>query len=142
MTATVYEYNNEELFKDEGGAYTIEEIQAHYSQHFGELAQATYTVIPAQGDTPRKVIFAKKVGTKGSAPVVEALLTLEPAQIAAVELLQAIAADSGTENLLRLAADIEAAIPEAERISRESEKVVTRCLQLRAIPTRTTPDGF
>lgn len=64
--ATVYEYNGQELFKDDEDAYTIEEIQTHYGQHFAELNQATYTVIPPQkDDEPRKVVFAKRVGTKG-----------------------------------------------------------------------------
>lgn len=64
--ATVYEYNNQELFTDTDDAYTVEEIQNHYSQHFSELSQATYTVIPPEDDKPRKVVFAKKVGTKGA----------------------------------------------------------------------------
>lgn len=65
-TPTIYEYNGQELYNDEAGAYAPEEIQAHYSRHFQELQNATYTVVPPEqeGD-PRKVVFAKKVGTKG-----------------------------------------------------------------------------
>ena len=62
---TIYEYNSKELYKDTDDAYTPEEIQAHYAQHFPELNNATYTVIPAKDDSPRKIVFAKKVGTKG-----------------------------------------------------------------------------
>jgi PRTRC genetic system protein C len=65
MKMTVYEYNQKELFKDADDAYTVEEIQRHYANHFPELNNATYTVIPPQNGAPRKVIFAKKVGTKG-----------------------------------------------------------------------------
>lgn len=64
---TIYKYNQKTLFDDPDDAYTPEEIQTHYTQHFKELANATYTVIPPKKDSdePRKVVFAKKVGTKG-----------------------------------------------------------------------------
>lgn len=65
-TPTIYEYNGQELYRDETGGYTPDEIQAHYAQHFPQLTTSGYTVVPPEkeGD-PRKVIFAKKVGMKG-----------------------------------------------------------------------------
>lgn len=65
-TPTIYEYNGKTLYNDDTGAYTPDEIQAHYAQHFPELTNATYTVTPPEKEGgPRKVIFAKKVGVKG-----------------------------------------------------------------------------
>ena len=72
--ATIYEHNNKKLFDDPDDAYDIDEIRQHYAQFDKTLVTATYTVIPAKKDGPRKVIFAKKTGSKGSEPVVERLL--------------------------------------------------------------------
>lgn len=64
---TIYEHNGKELFKDEEGAYEIEDIRVHYAQFDKSLVTATYTVIPPEKEgEPRKVVFAKKTGTKGS----------------------------------------------------------------------------
>ena len=138
---TIFEYNGKTLFEDTDDAYNIEEIQAHYAAHFGELAQATYTVIPAKVDSPRKVIFAKTVGQKGC-EVVERLLTLRPKPIESMTLLAEVEADSSTTNLLRLAARIEAAMPEIEMISYKSREVLERCQKLPAVTARTLTPGF
>lgn len=63
---TVYEHDGKELFKDETDAYEIEDIRTHYAQFDKRLLTATYTVIPPENEgDPRKVVFAKKTGTKG-----------------------------------------------------------------------------
>lgn len=64
--STIYEHDGKEIFKDEADAYEIEDIRTHYAQFDKRLVTATYTVIPSENGEPRKVIFAKKTGTKGS----------------------------------------------------------------------------
>ena len=144
---TIYEYNGQELFKDEEGAYTIDEIQAHYSQHFQELVQATYTVVPPEKEgEPRKVIFAKKVGTKGQQTfVIERLLTLEPKPVFALELLHRIYRDgipADAETLLALGPQVERAMHQAGAWSNHCERITQQCLQLNPIPTQQPPHGF
>lgn len=139
--ATIYEYNGKTLFEDTEDEHTIEGIQAHFANHFAELTQATYTVIPAKDDIPRKVVFAKTVGTKGC-EVVERLLTLRPRAIESFTLLAEVEADSSTENLLRLAARIEAAIPKIEMISYKNRGILERCQKLPAVTARTLTPGF
>lgn len=65
--ATIYEHDGQEIFQDEADAYQIEDVRAHYAQFDQRLVTATYTVIPpAEGsEEPRRVVFAKKTGTKG-----------------------------------------------------------------------------
>jgi PRTRC genetic system protein C len=155
---TIYEYDGKELFKDEEDAYTPDEIQAHYSQHFKELVQATYTVVkPEKEGDPRTVIFAKKVGTKGQRPaqapiqdpdqsfVIERLLALEPKPFYPLELLHQIYADgmpADAQALLALGPQVERAMSQAITQSNRCARIIEQCLKLQPVPSTRPPHGF
>ncbi len=149
--ATIFEYNGETLFEDKEDEHTIEGIQAHYASFFGELTQATYTVIPAKGEEPRKVIFAKTVGTKGGGGPTRDDIHQEMLQrvrlmpyrvVSSVVLLQALEIDSSPENLIRLGPEIERAAVDASRIARDAQEILLQCLHLISIPSQQPPHGF
>jgi hypothetical protein len=114
---------------------------------------ATYTVVlPEKEGEPRKVIFAKKTGTKGGgfaepkAPygLIAALLTISPAVPAAFALLVELTkgAALSVEELLILAPEIEAAQGECEGLASRSHLAVERCKAIRPVPAPVPPVGF
>ncbi|GIK42420.1 MAG: hypothetical protein BroJett011_62530 [Chloroflexota bacterium] len=145
--ATIYEHNGKELFKDEADAYEIEDIRTHYAQFNKELLSATYTVIPAEKEgEPRKVVFAKKTGTKGGQdPIIAALLSVPPARPEAFGLLAELLSDPEKltpEILLFKGAEIWAAENDLWELASRSHLAVQRVLQLKPAPAPFVPAGF
>jgi hypothetical protein len=144
--STVYEHNGKQIFTDEADAYEIEDIRVHYAQFDKSLVTATYTVIPPEKEgEPRKVIFAKKTGTKGLNPVVAVILETPPAQIEALVILNEFLGGPelpDPEKLLRECGRIETALEELERVSDASGKVIKLCLESKAIAATAPPAGF
>lgn len=144
--STIYEHNGKELFKDDTDAYEIEDIRVHYAQFNKELLAATYTVIPAEKEgEPRKVVFAKKTGTKGTDLVIAALLAVSPAHPEAFGLLAELLEDPENltpEILLEQGPEIQAAEEDLWRLARESNLAVGRILRLKPAPAPVVPVGF
>lgn len=160
---TIYEYNNQELYRDEADAYQPEELLRHYAQHFPELNQAGYTMVPPPEEGgPRKIIFAKKVGTKGSGFRVQgsetenserrtshlilliALNMIKPKPVAAWELIRRIGegGEMTLERLLALGPEIEAAHSEALVMAGEGERICQALYHLQPAPSPQAPQGF
>lgn len=170
---TVYEHDGKEIYRDEASEYEIEDIRAHYAQFDQRLVTATYTVVlPEKEGEPRKVIFAKKAGTKGGGEVpgggfaeptksqgeathwpgeakapyglIAALLTTPPAVPAAFALLVELTKGPAlsVEELLILAPEIEAAQGECEGLASRSHLAVERCMAIRPAPAPVPPVGF
>lgn len=145
---TIYKYNDKELFTDDNGVHTVESVRAHYATAYPELANSTYTVTLADKEkgTPRVIVFAKKVGTKGSDSMDEllgALKDLKPHSTHGFTLLKQLSdGEFDTAGLMAHSQAIETAATELDTLAYNSEMVLRRCLLIKPSIVGKVPIGF
>lgn len=79
-----------------------------------------------------------------SSQVVNALLSIQPADLAGIETLQRLASGeiATAADLLAIQSEIEQAEEQMAGLAKRSQEVVKRCLQLTAQPSPRLPSGF
>lgn len=155
----IYELNNKNLVGDgvvdegvpeENLSARIEQIRLHYAPYNKELVTCSYTVIkPKKEGEPTRVVFAKKVGTKGAEvtteAIVEALSAVSPFEPQAVQLLRQYRQQLIVQDPLQIAnrlALMERAAREANSCCALIDKMVNRCQTLPTMAAPRVPRGF
>lgn len=76
-------------------------------------------------------------------PVISLLLSLPPADLPGIALLEQMQANPpGVEDLIAQAPEIEAAVAKLEKVSSKTREIVERCSALKPVPSPDLPIGF
>jgi len=149
----VFLYDNQ-LFEDPGPEYSVQDVLNFLAQTYPELGNGTWTSRTLPDDT-EEITFVKVTGEKGSGStitphhLIAALYRMNPTEIKAITLLDHLACLETEETprldamrLLAMTPAIEVALQQAERISKNSQRIVRQCLELTPIPHPKVPLGF
>jgi PRTRC genetic system protein C len=147
----IFKYHDQ-TWDDPGAEFTVDQVKAHLTGYFPELAQAT-TQERKLEDGSLEITFVKKAGTKGggdnapavwdAAEIARRITDIPPLRIRAVEILAEIEAGELTiARLVQLQPEIERAeLQLAEHVMRAGQLSLTLAA-LPAIPSRVAPTGF
>jgi PRTRC genetic system protein C len=146
----VFVYDGQD-FEDPGPQYSIEDVLRFLAQTYPELEDGAWNsrLMP---DETEEITFVKVTGEKGgevTAHLIARRLTagVQPSRIQATNLLnQLIAAEAEgaltVPYLLEAEPQIEAALHQAEQVAQASQRILARCLALKAVPLPQVPLGF